>query len=138
MILILDRLPDPNLRFPSGSNSFYADPLAKPVALGDEKMVGPLVENGASVNVRPGSGGRGVPALSLAVINGQHGMVNLLLSLNAAVGTLPPFRGSVNPLQDCGTSGGSHDGLSTEHMPHVVVKPFMLCHRSIANRNRRR
>ena len=83
--LILDRLPDAGSRFRSGGNSFYADPLAKPVALGDENTVRLLIENGAHVNPRPEDGGRGVPALSLAVINGQYRMVKLLLLLGADV-----------------------------------------------------
>jgi hypothetical protein len=47
--LILDRLPDAGSRFRSAGNSFYADSLAKPVALGDENMVRLLIENGAHV-----------------------------------------------------------------------------------------
>jgi ankyrin repeat protein len=89
--LILDHLPGTDLRFQSGGNSFYADPLAKPVALGDENMVRLLVENGADVNSHPEKGGRGVPVLSLAVINGQYRMVKLLLSLGADVNYPDPL-----------------------------------------------
>jgi len=89
--LILDRLPDTASRFRSGGNSFYADPLAKPVALGDENMVRLLIENGAHVNPRREDGGRGVPALSLAVINGQYRMVKLLVSLGADVNHRDPL-----------------------------------------------
>jgi ankyrin repeat protein len=89
--LILDSLPEAESRFRSGGNSFYADPLAKPAALGDENMVRLLIENGAHVNPRPEDGGRGVPALSLAVINGQYRMVKLLLSLGADVNHRDPL-----------------------------------------------
>jgi ankyrin repeat protein len=89
--LILDRLPDTESRFRFAGNSFYAYPIAKPVALGDENMVRLLVENGGYVNIGPENRGRGVPALSLAVINGQYRMVKLLLSLGADVNYRDPL-----------------------------------------------
>jgi ankyrin repeat protein len=89
--LILGRLPNKNLRFRSGGNSFYAYPLAKPVALGDENMVRLLVDKGADVNHHPENSGRDIPVLSVAVINGQYRMVNLLLSLGADVNYRDPL-----------------------------------------------
>jgi len=59
--------------------------------LGDENMVRLLIENGAHVNPRREDGGRGVPALSLAVINGQYRMVKLLVSLGADVNHRDPL-----------------------------------------------
>jgi ankyrin repeat protein len=90
--LILDRLRDTESRFRSAGNSFYAYPLAKPVALGNESMVRLLVEKGAHVNPHPEDGGRSVPALSLAVINGQYRMVKLWLSAGADVNYRDPLR----------------------------------------------
>jgi ankyrin repeat protein len=54
-------------------------------------MVRLLVENGAHVNPQSEDGGRGVPALSMAVLNGQYRMVKLLLSLGSDVNYRDPL-----------------------------------------------